>query len=173
MSPDDQPHLVAAQRIYQAIRNRPGGWPLEMLYGRTPEWLGHAISSLVLALGDESVTFVSPGSDDDPSAGSVLKATVVGQTIIAELSMASDWKDDDAEFTVTARSLSGLIQLDVATDMHPNDTSGWGTWPGHVQLGLHFQHGPPIGLSAGGRLDTEDNQGYLELVRRLPSFLGH
>jgi hypothetical protein len=131
------------------------------------------VSSLVLALGDESVTFVSLGSDEDPSAGSVLRAVVVGQTIVAELSMASDWKDDDAEFTVTARSLTGLVQLDVATDVHPHDTSGWPAWPGRVQLGLRFQHGSPITLPVGGGLDPEDNQDYLELVRRLPTFLGH
>lgn len=171
MIPEGEPHLAAAKRIYQAIRNQAVGWPLEMLHGRRPAWLGRAVSSLILALGDEPITFVSFGSDEDQSAGAALRGVVVGQTIVAELSVPSNWSRNDAEFTVTARSLNGLVQLDVATDVHPHDTSDWRTWPGHVQLELHFQHGSPIALPTGGRLDPEDNQGYLDLVRRLPTFL--
>ncbi|MFJ3405377.1 hypothetical protein [Promicromonospora sp. NPDC090134] len=129
------------------------------------------MSSLILALGDEPVTFVSLGSAEDQSAGVALKGVVVGQTIVAELSVDSNWKDDNAGFTVAARSLTGLVQLEVATDMHPQDTSGWRTWPGNVQLELHFQYGSPITLPVDGRLDPDDNQDYLELVRRLPTFL--
>lgn len=173
MDDQDEPYRGAAQRIYQAINAYPRGWDQYLVPGQKPEWVGRAVSSLILALGTEPITFVSLGADE-PSGetSSPLRGVVVGETILAELTAQPDDQDRHDPFVVTARSLNDLVELEVATDTPPYDISGFGgTWPGRVGLVLRFARGSSVRLPVGRPLDPRDNREYVRLVERLPSFL--
>jgi hypothetical protein len=147
-------------KIIEAIHESNDDFGFQMGYSR-PEWIGLAISDIVVAIGDANFRFVntSVSPNSERPAESEIDIHIFTDDLLLHVHGVRSDVDDTR--TTTVRSRKSLRELGVAAGASFDDGR---SWPGRLTVQLTYDDGTVVMLP-GGR---STNRGQHE---RLAAFL--
>lgn len=127
-------------------------------------WYRAALTSIVFAVNDERIVFVSPrgeGAEDHPE-GLTLGGDVLTPARVVSLDAAIPSGGGDVVWTVTVRKRSDIVSVRVHADAEPFQETVGGEWPALHKATITFRSGESVTFETA----THDERDALGLVAR-------
>ncbi|MFF1632540.1 hypothetical protein [Leifsonia sp. NPDC058248] len=148
--------------IDSALREESG---LKDLWAQKPDWYGRLLTGLVLAAGDDPISYIDAGVQQGAD-GMAFRAVIFTERSVVLGTADSRASGPRVKLETRLYARRGLAYLNIAGSASEYSTSA-DAWPGRVTVHAVFESGVEMTMPAGDITSPEKRARFLELLESL------